>query len=84
MVVWVVEGCGGDGIEELSVNGRWGAEVGRDRDLERLIDETSCVRSREIAISIVGDNERWIWWCGSGVDLGSNWGRIRVLGWSEV
>ena len=61
------------------MNGWWGVEVGRDRDLSGLIDETARMRSREIAISMIGDDERWIWWCGCGVELGWNWvdvGRI--------
>ena len=71
-------GCGWEVSEELSVDGRWGADVGRDRDLASLIDETSHVGSREIAISMIGGEERWIQWGGSGVDLGRHWGRIGV------
>ena len=71
--------CGREVSEELSVNGRWGADVGRDRDLASLIDETSHVGSREIAISMIGGEERWIQWCGSGVDLEWNWGARGVF-----
>ena len=55
------------------MNGWWGVEVGRDRDLSGLIDETARMRSREIAISMIGDDERWIWWCGCGVELDVVW-----------
>ena len=55
--------------------------MGRDRDISILIDETSHLRSREIAISMIGGEERWIQWGGSGVDLEWIWSGI---GWVWV